>query len=66
MKLILELDPTDINLFFKESYDANQIHLHQLDIGHFNYDVVDFWFNANEIWFYSREYIGDTIKIQLK
>lgn len=66
MKLILELDPTDINLVFKESYNTNQILLHQLDTEHFNYDVMDFWFDADEIWFYRKEYVGDTEKIKLK
>jgi len=66
MKLILELTKEDIAPDFKQSYNDNQIQLHQLKQHHFTYQAMNVWFDADEIWFYRKEYIEDTAKIKLK
>lgn len=66
MKLILELDKNDIDYVFIESYEDNQIHLHQLEKFHFKDDAQAYWKEADEVWYYRKAYIGDTEKIKLK
>lgn len=66
MKLILELNEEDIDSQFKESYDEHQIRPYKLESHHFNDQVMNIWNDVDEIWFYRKEYIGDTEKIKLK
>lgn len=59
MKLILELNYTDIDSVFKECYPEN-LKPSQMSSYHFNTKVRELWNQMDEIWFIERAVLQKT------